>query len=54
MTHALKSCDPNTYADDKGQSEWDQSMSIEMYSLLKNNTWDLVPRSQGKNVVKCR
>jgi hypothetical protein len=27
---------------------------IEIDSLSKNHTWDLVPQLQGKNVVKCR
>lgn len=52
MTYVLETCDPNTYADAKGQPEWEQAMSIEMDSLLNNHTWDLVPQPQGKNVVK--
>ena len=54
MTHVLETFDPITYANAKGQSKWEQSMLIEMDHLLKNHTWDLVPRPQGKNVVKCR
>jgi len=29
-------------------------MFDEYHSLMKNQTWDLVPRPQGKNVRKCR
>jgi hypothetical protein len=54
MTHVLETCDPVTYSDAQGQPEWEQAMQTEMDSLLKNHTWDLVPRPQGKNIVKCR
>jgi hypothetical protein len=29
-------------------------MQKEIDSLSKNQTWDLVPRPQGENIVKCR
>lgn len=54
MTRVLEACDLDTYADAKGHLEWEHAMLIEMDSMLTNHTWDLVPRSQGKNVVKCR
>jgi hypothetical protein len=54
MTHVLETCDPVSYSDAQGQPEWEQAMQDEMNSLLKNHTWDLVPRPQGKNIVKCR
>jgi hypothetical protein len=29
-------------------------MQAKMDFLLKNHTWDLLPRPQGKNIMKCR
>jgi hypothetical protein len=29
-------------------------MANEHHYLVKNDTWDLVPQLQGKNVVKCQ
>jgi hypothetical protein len=54
MTHVLETCDHVSYADVQGKPEWEKAMQAEMNSLLKNHTWDLVPRPQGKNIVKCR
>jgi hypothetical protein len=53
MAHVLETCDPISYSYAQGQPEWEQAMQDEMNSLLKNHTWDLVPRPQGKNIVKC-
>lgn len=53
MTRVLETCNLDTYADAKVQPEWEQATLTKMDSLLKNHTWDLVPRLQGKNVVKC-
>ena len=35
-------------------SQWREAMESEYLSLLKNNTWDLVPPPEGKNVVGSR
>ena len=52
MTHVLKTCDPNNYADGKGEHEWEKDMLIEIVSLLNNHTLDLVPLLQGMNIMK--
>jgi hypothetical protein len=54
MAHVLETCGPVSYSDAQGQFEWEQVMQDKMNSLLKNHTWDLVPRLQGKKFVKCR
>ena len=54
MTCVLENFDPVTYSDAQGQPKWEQDMQTKMESLLKNHTWELVPRPQGNNVVKCR
>lgn len=33
---------------------WKAAMNEEMNSLMKNNTWELVPRSKGKKIIGCR
>jgi Reverse transcriptase (RNA-dependent DNA polymerase) len=35
-------------------SKWKMAMFEEMRALVKNDTWDIVPRSSGKNVVGCK
>ena len=35
-------------------SQWREAMESEYSSLLKNDTWDLVPPPEGKNIVGSR
>jgi hypothetical protein len=49
----LEACDPNTYAYAHGQLEWERVINNEYHFLMNMQTWDLVPRPQGNNVVKC-
>jgi hypothetical protein len=34
--------------------KWKMAMFEEMRALVKNDTWDMVPRPSGKNVVGCK
>jgi hypothetical protein len=54
MTCVLETSNPATYSDVEGWLEWEQTMKTRIDYLSKNHTWDLVPRPQGKNIVKCR
>jgi hypothetical protein len=46
-------CDPQTYLDACGNTKMDTTMAKEYNFIMKNNTWELVPCPEGKNVVKC-
>jgi hypothetical protein len=46
MSHVLETYDPIAYYDAQGQPEWEHAMQKKMDSLLKNQTWDLVPWPQ--------
>jgi hypothetical protein len=54
MTCVLETSDPITYSYIEGWLEWEHTMKTGIDSLSKNHTWELVPRPQGKNIVKCR
>jgi hypothetical protein len=54
MECVLEECDPNTYSDAHGQPKSKNSMVNEYHSLMRNKAWDLIPKLQQKNVVKCR
>ena len=43
MGHVLNTCDLDTYANAHGLSIWENVISTENESLLKNKTWDVVP-----------
>ena len=34
--------------------QWEKAIKEEIDSLLKNNTWEIVPRPNNKNIVDCR
>ena len=54
MTKVLVTNDPSTYAQAKYKPEWENKITVEYNSLLKNKTWTLVPLPLGKNLVGCK
>jgi hypothetical protein len=48
MTHSPV---PKTYRSTLADPNWRQAMQEEYDALLSNNTWDLVPRPPGTNIV---
>jgi hypothetical protein len=52
--YMVHSSDPQVYSDDVGNSLWEATMQEECDSLLKNQTWDLVPLPPGKKLVRCK
>ena len=53
MTKVLATDDPTSYTQAQGKPQWEQAMTIEYESLLKNKTWYLFPLPVGKNLVGC-
>ena len=45
---------PKDFHEAHGIKEWDASMKDEHNSLLKNDTWDLVPLPKGRKLVQCK
>jgi hypothetical protein len=43
--------DPETFAEASGHPDWDTTMNEEYRSLMKNDTWDLVPLPKGRKLV---
>ena len=54
MTKVLAMDDPTSYVKAKDKPEWEQAMTFEYDSLIKNKTWTLVPLPPGKNLVGCK
>ena len=54
MTKVLATYDPTSYAKAKDKPEWEQAMTVEYDSLIKNKTWTRVPLPPGKNLVGCK
>lgn len=46
--------EPQTYSEAKGMPEWEQAMTSEHQSLLKNNTWVLYDLLLGKKPIGCK
>ena len=42
---------PSSYEEAAGQSIWRDAMMEEYQSIMKNDVWDVVPRSKGKSIV---
>jgi hypothetical protein len=50
----LETCDLETFAEASSHPYWDTTMNEEYHSLMKNNTWDLVPLPKGRKLVRCK
>ncbi len=48
---------PTSFEEIKGRDdrlEWEEAIRDELDSHVINNTWDLVPRPQGRNIIDCK
>jgi hypothetical protein len=46
--------DPHTYSEVVGNPLWKKTMKKNYASLLKNQTWHLVPLPPERNIFKCK
>jgi hypothetical protein len=46
--------EPNNLDEALGDSRWKLAMDQEYNALLRNDTWHLVPRKQGANIIDCK
>jgi hypothetical protein len=50
MSHIIDS-EPSCHGEATGEQVWQDAMTKEYQSILKNDAWDIVPRPEGKSVV---
>jgi hypothetical protein len=50
MTHIIDS-KPTFHGEASGEQVWQDAMTEEYQSILKNDVWDVVPRPEGNSVV---
>jgi hypothetical protein len=46
--------DSETFAETSDHSDWDATINEEYRSLVANDTWDVVPLSKGRKLVRCK
>lgn len=54
MLAKLSAEEPTSVDEALGDSKWVKAMDAEHQALLRNKTWRLVPRPQGKNIIGCK
>jgi hypothetical protein len=50
----LLGLNPRSYVEVEGNPHWEASMKKEYNSLMKNNTWELVPLPFNRKLVICK
>ena len=43
--------EPNIFYEASKDDHWVQAMNDELDQIEKNNTWEMVPRPEGKNII---
>ena len=46
--------EPRSYRLALADTQWRSAMEDEFSALQQNNTWTLVPRPAGKNIINCK
>jgi hypothetical protein len=48
---STKSAEPSHYSEASQDAKWRDAMDVEFSALQKNETWTLLPRQAGKNII---
>ena len=54
MTNPSIPFTPSTFKQANKHAHWRKAMKSEFATLLKNQTWDLVPKDPTKNIIDCK
>ena len=46
--------EPTNYEEAIQKKEWEEAMTEEYQSIMKNDVWDIVPKPEGKSVVSSK
>jgi len=53
LANPIDDCEPSCFDEATGVKEWDSAMNDEMNALIKNQTWDLVPKPKEVKPITC-
>ena len=53
MAKIVQDVEPMSFEDAIGDVKWNKAMDEEIDALDVNETWNLVPFLEGKNVISC-
>ena len=54
MVSNIRESEPSTFEEATGRQVWRDVMMEEYNSIMKNDVWEVVPRTKGKSVVTSR
>jgi hypothetical protein len=54
LAQVSETCDLETFSKSSGHPDWYMAMNEQYCSLMANDTWDLVPLSKGRKLVKSK
>jgi hypothetical protein len=54
LTNPIDDCEPSSFDEDTGVKEWGNAVNDEINALIKNKTWDLVPKPKGVMPITCK
>jgi hypothetical protein len=54
LANLINDCEPSCFDEGTGVKEWDGAMNDEMNALIKNQTWDLVPKPKEVKPITCK
>ena len=54
MEKIVQDVEPTCFEEAIGNAKWEKAMDEEMAALDENETWDLVPLPESKNVIGCK
>ena len=54
LANPIDDCEPSSFDEATCVKEWDDAMNDEMNALIKNQTWDLVPKPKEVKPITCK
>ena len=54
LMHDLVDQEPTNFEEAIQKKEWVEAMTVEYQSIMKNDVWNIVPKTEGKSLVSSK